>query len=105
MMLLTVWFGLFAVTALNEIIKHRTQKRKQKQNTSTNPQHQTPRWATFTYSEKETRNITKIFKDTKIKIAFRTQNTVQNIVKQHPQKTCNDSRIYQMKCLDFPLNT
>jgi hypothetical protein len=83
MKLLTVWFGLFAVTALNEIIKHRA---PQKQNTSTNPQHQTPRWATFTYSGIEIRNITKIFKDTQTKIAFKTQNTIQNIMKQHPQK-------------------
>jgi hypothetical protein len=60
--------------------------------------------ATFTYIEKETRKITKLFKNTKIKIAFRTRNTIQNIVKQHPQKDkYNDSGIYQMKCLDCPL--
>jgi hypothetical protein len=40
----------------------------------------------LTYSGKETRNITKLFKDTKIKIAFGTRNTKQNKVRQHPQR-------------------
>jgi hypothetical protein len=45
---------------------------KQKQNTSMNPQHQKPKWASFTYSGKATRKIAELFKDTKIKIKFRT---------------------------------
>jgi hypothetical protein len=36
-------------------------------NTNMDPQHQKPKWATFMYSGKETRKITKLFKDTKIK--------------------------------------
>jgi hypothetical protein len=32
--------------------------------------------ATFTYSGKEIRKITKLFHDTEINIAFRTQNTI-----------------------------
>jgi hypothetical protein len=76
----------------------------QKRNTNTDPQHQKPKWATFTYIGKETRKITKLFKDTKIEIAFRTRNTIQNIVRQHPQKVkYSDNGIYQMKCLDCPL--
>jgi hypothetical protein len=55
----------------NQIMKHPAAQ-KQKQNTNTDPQHQKPKWATFTYSRKETRKITKLFKDTKIKRAFRT---------------------------------
>jgi hypothetical protein len=77
---------------------------KKKQNINTDPQHQKPKWAVFTYSGKETRRITKLLKDTKIKIAFRMRNTKQYIVRQHPQKDrYNDSGICQMKCLDCPL--
>jgi hypothetical protein len=36
------------------------------------------KWATFTYTGKETIYITNIFKKTNIKIAFRTQNTTGN---------------------------
>jgi hypothetical protein len=50
-------------------MKHPAPQR-QKQNSNTDPQQQ--KWATFTYIGKETRNITKLFKDTKLKIAFRT---------------------------------
>jgi hypothetical protein len=74
---------------------------RQKQNTNTGPQHQ--KWATFTYIGKETRKITKLFKDRKTKIAFRTRNNIQNIVRQHPQKDeYSDRGIYQMKCLGCP---
>jgi hypothetical protein len=39
-----------------------------------------------------------------IKIAFRTQNTIQNIIKQHPgTDKYNKSGIYQLKCLHCPL--
>jgi hypothetical protein len=77
--------------------------RKQKQNTNTHPQHHKLKWATFTYSGKETRKMTKLFKDTKIKITFRTRDTIQNIVKQHSQKDkYNDSGIYKVRCLECP---
>jgi hypothetical protein len=51
------------------------------QNTDTETQHRTAKtkWATFTYSGKETRIITKLFKGTQIKIAYRTSNTIENI--------------------------
>jgi hypothetical protein len=39
-----------------------------------------------------------------IKVALRTQNTIQNIIKQHPRTDkYNRSGIYQMKFLDCPL--
>jgi hypothetical protein len=43
------------------------------------------KWVTVTYNGKETRKITKPFPDTKLKIAFRTRNTIQNILKLQPQ--------------------
>jgi hypothetical protein len=38
----------------------------------------------FHIQRKRNKKIIKLFKDTQIKIAFRTQNTMQNITKQHP---------------------
>jgi hypothetical protein len=62
------------------------------------------KWAMLTYNGKETRTITKLFKEIQRKIAFRTQITIQNILKQHPRKyKHNESGIYKMKCLDCPL--
>jgi hypothetical protein len=62
------------------------------------------KWATFTYSGKEVRIITKLFQDTRIKIAFHTQNMIQNILKPHEQTDKYDgSGIYEIKCLDGPL--
>ncbi|PNF31380.1 hypothetical protein B7P43_G10054 [Cryptotermes secundus] len=86
------------------IIKRLNQTtRKQKSNTHDNEQHKT-KWAIFTYSTKEVRKITKLFKDTQIKVAFRTRNTIENILKQKPQiDKYNKSGIYQMKCVDCPL--
>jgi hypothetical protein len=52
------------------------------------PQHQKTKWTIFTYSVKETRQITKLFRDTEIRIAFRTRNTIQNTVKP-PHKQIN----------------
>jgi hypothetical protein len=85
-----------------KIMKH-PDPQKQKQNINTDPQYWKPKCSTFTYSGKETRKITQLFKDTKIKITFRTWNKIQNILRQHPQKgKYNDSSIYQMNCLDCP---
>jgi hypothetical protein len=39
-----------------------------------------------------------------IKVAFRTRNTIQNILKPQPQiDKYSRSEIYQLKCLDCPL--
>jgi hypothetical protein len=50
------------------------------------------------------RQITKIFKDTQLNIACRTQNTIENILR-HNTKTekYDNSGVYQMKCIDCPL--
>jgi hypothetical protein len=67
--------------------------------------HRKTKSVTFTRSRKETRKITKLFKDTQIKISFRVQNAIQNIITQHPRTDKqNKSSTYQMKCLDCPLN-
>jgi hypothetical protein len=58
----------------------------------------------FTYSGKEVRKINKLFRDTQMKISFRTTNTIQNILRhQLLIDKYNRSGTYQMKCLDCPL--
>jgi hypothetical protein len=52
-------------------------KLKQKQNPHTDTQNQKTKWVTFTYNEKETRKITKLFKDTTLKIAYRTKTLIK----------------------------
>jgi hypothetical protein len=59
--------------------------------------------ATFTYSGKETRKITKFFKDTKIKIAYRTRNDTKYSKTTPTKRQIHNSGIYQMKCLDCQL--
>jgi hypothetical protein len=46
--------------------------------------HETKR-TTFTYCGKEVRQITKLFKNMQLKVAFRTQNTINSILKHHLQ--------------------
>jgi hypothetical protein len=62
-------------------------------------------WYTYpiTKSSKQ-KFITKLFKGTQIKVAFCTQNTIQNTLKHHIQTDkYNNSGTCQMKCLDCPL--
>jgi hypothetical protein len=56
-----------------------------KKNIHTGPQHHKTEWTTFKYCGKEVRRITELFKNTGIKIAFGTQNTIQNILKYNIQ--------------------
>jgi hypothetical protein len=51
------------------------------------------KWATFTYYRKEVRQITKLFKNTQLRVAFRTKNKIGKY---------NNRNVYQMKCLDCP---
>jgi hypothetical protein len=62
----------------------RSRNHKHKKNTS--PQHQTIKWAMFTYYGNVRKDITELFKETNIKIVFRTKNTIQNLVKPRLQR-------------------
>jgi hypothetical protein len=44
------------------------------------PKHHKRTWAIFTYCGKEARQITKLFENTQLREAFRTQNTISNIL-------------------------
>jgi hypothetical protein len=72
--------------------------RSRKQNTELNTQPQ--RWAKFTYTGKETRCITKLFKKSDMRIAFTTRNNIryllQNIHEDKTQNPHNKSGVYQL---------
>jgi hypothetical protein len=54
----------------NKNLNIRHPRNKKHNNKNTSQQHQTTKWVTFTYYGKETKDITKLFKETNIKIAF-----------------------------------
>jgi hypothetical protein len=76
--------------------KPTTLNRNQLQNPPTNKY----RWVTFTYVGKETTYITSIFKHSNIRIAYHTNNTLQNHLthnNQNPDKF-SLSRVYKLTC-------
>ena len=62
----------------------------------------THKWVTFTYTGKETNFITNLFRETNLKIAFRTSNTTQSLLKhkQQPPDIYTQSGVYKLKCPD-----
>jgi hypothetical protein len=77
-----------------EILKH---KKKKQKNTIPN---ETRKWSTFTYVGKETRVITRLFRNTNIHIAYKTNNTLQKHlqIKNIDPDKYNNSGIYEIKC-------
>jgi hypothetical protein len=92
----------YTITSMTKtyLLNHSPAKTKTKYNADL--QHQKTKWVTFTYNGKEEK-LQKFFR-TQIKAAFRTRNTIQNILKPWPQTDkYSRSGIYQMKCPDSPL--
>jgi hypothetical protein len=95
----------------NDSIMNKKQYRKQDKNlmgnTSMADTKQEKKWVTFTYIGKETRHIAKLFKNTKVKTAFRTNNTIKRILKPKPQielgNKYNSPGVYKLKCNDCHL--
>jgi len=60
------------------------------------------KWATFTYIGKETLYITNAFRHTDLKIAFRTNNTLDNVLrlKTPPPDKFSASGVYRLTCPD-----
>jgi hypothetical protein len=59
------------------------------------------RWAKFTYTGKEMRFITKLFKNSKVNISYTTRNTIASLLSQNlnPKKNkFEHSVIYQLTC-------
>jgi hypothetical protein len=73
--------------------------KKQKHNKPSDTIQQKKKWATFTYIGKETRAITKLFNNTHIKIAYKTNNTIQHHLKEKQHiDIYKRSGIYQLSC-------
>ena len=73
--------------------KFNDKKKRQRQNNQ--------RWAKFTYVGKEIRFITKLFKNTNVKVAFTTDNTIGKhltIKQETPQNKYERSGVYQLTC-------
>jgi hypothetical protein len=68
--------------------------------TNTVQQQQKQKWATFTYTGNQTRAITKLFKNSNIRIAYRTNNAIHNYLqnKDHNSDKYSHSGIYELKC-------
>jgi glycine cleavage system aminomethyltransferase T len=72
---------------INEILTNNHYQHITNQNQYSKPQKQqhtttkTEKWATFTHHGPETRIITKLFKNTNIRTAFKTNNTIKNHLK------------------------
>jgi len=65
----------------------------------------TQKWAAFTYVGKETTYITSLFKNTALKIAMRTNNSIQKILMHNKQlmnkaDKCTQSGVYKLTCPD-----
>jgi len=65
----------------------------------------TQKWATFTYIGKESTYITNLFKNTDLKIAMHTNNSIQKIVMHNKQLTnktdkYTQSGVYKLTCPD-----
>jgi hypothetical protein len=62
------------------------------------------KWAAFTYVGKETRYITKLFKNTSIKTVFKTTNNLKK--RLFPNQVTTDkyekAEVYKLKCTDCP---
>jgi predicted RNA-binding Zn-ribbon protein involved in translation (DUF1610 family) len=75
-----------------------------KQNQTRSSQIEIPKqkWATFTDIGKENTYITKIFKHTNIKIAYRTNNTIQENLtpKTHNHEIFSATGVYKLTCPD-----
>jgi flagellar biosynthesis regulator FlaF len=61
------------------------------------------KWAKFTYVGKETKFITKLFKDTTVNITYTTKQTIRKLLAPKPNPTLDkfsNSGVYQLTCPD-----
>ena len=83
----------YEASALNNISKEKRQKRVS----------QKRKWAKFTYIGKETRFITKLFKNTDVQVTFTADNTIERrLAMKHgtDHSKYDKSGIYQLTCPD-----
>jgi len=80
---------------ISSIARNLSLKKKQEQNV------EKVQWAKFTYVGRETRAITKIFKNTNVKVALSTSNTIEKLLAtRHLRTKCKykNCGIYQIAC-------
>jgi hypothetical protein len=77
---------------------------KQFNNSSQKMEHAPNKWAKFTYIGKETKFITKLFKNSSVKVAFTTNNTIRKCLSIKPNQVQKNrfgkSGVYQLTCPD-----
>ena len=79
-------------TSILKTLNNKNQKKRNDERTQ---------WAKFTYTRKGTRIITKLFKNTNIKVSFTTNNTIEKLLKTEHQNTTNKYEkcgIYRLTC-------
>jgi hypothetical protein len=88
----------------NAHINQKLNNKYKKKTSKNNQNNKKEKWAIFTYSGYGTQKITTIFKDTKLKIAYRTNSTLQKhlLHKKIKIDKYENSGIYRMKCLNCP---
>ena len=84
-------FPINMIEKLKEKLVHQRLKPKYKEPTK-------HKWIPFTYFSPTVRKIRNLFKDTNIKIAFRSTNTTYKQLPKHPNKAKNPSGIYKIVC-------
>jgi hypothetical protein len=80
---------------------NKTEKTYATKNTHPQFRQKTKKWATFTYHSHKVRKITNLYKQTDIKIAFRSTNMVQQHTRTRLRETTTDhnkSGIYKLQC-------
>ena len=106
----TEWQTITTIAKNNDYPIHTIKKlRKRIENKTHTKKNDTdnPKWTTFTYHNHTIRQITNLFKHTNLRIAYRSTNKIQNLIK-HKQNTHKPdhekSGIYQLKCNTCKLN-
>jgi hypothetical protein len=96
-----VLYPLFAIIANNGYSTSTHEDTPRREKLSQNKDQTRTQWAKFTYNGKETRAITKAFKNTSLKIAYSTNNTVGKLLsakQQKPKCKYEQCGIYQITC-------
>jgi hypothetical protein len=79
-------------------------RKKQHQPIEKDINHNQTKWANFTYIGKETKFITKLFKDFNVNISYLTRKTIENFLNIHKTKhdLYDESGVYELKCQNCP---
>jgi hypothetical protein len=89
----TEWQKIFAIAKNNNFPVHlitRLKRHTQQKTHTDNTDNKTKKWTTFTYHSHKVRKITNLFRQTDIKIAFRSTNTIQQQTRTLYRETTTD---------------